>query len=448
MHIQYQYISSEYHRRYQRHIFKRRRIIRNDSRTMSRRYDYKFEVTKLKAIMSTFLREFNDKGYIDQKYTINQGYIKIPTYFSFKYQFNDSIKVYKEFLSEFLLGSHTITIDFSNCKHADIANFALLNICRQALLEFYNKYNANQYKQIVRKILALPSHLDNKTNKYLVTFKYIPLSSDIDDGSQFMPLDLMRGRHSSSYRGNVKSGTASIVSSFVKKAASPYGYELTTHTESLIEGYVGEVLNNAEDHSLQQSEWYVNGMCFHEIQHGVDVIEVNLAIMNIGPSMYEGFEKTKEKNITIYQKLEKYYEIHKKQFSITNHFERENLFMLYMLNDGISRLKYEDSSRGNGTMNFIDAFIKLGDYGEENEQFLPCLNIISGHSVLTCDSRYKPFVQNKVHRISLNKEQDQTKLPDKNYLHYNSSYFPGTILECKIYLNKEHIQKHQNIINI
>ena len=37
--------------------------------------------------------------------------------------------------------------------------------------------------------------------------------------------------------------------------------------------------------------------------------------------------------------------------------------MLYMLNDGISRLKYQDDGRGNGTMEFIDNFIWLGDNG-------------------------------------------------------------------------------------
>ena len=110
-----------------------------------------------------------------------------------------------------------------------------------------------------------------------------------------------------------------------------------------------------------------------------------------------------------------------------------------MLNEGISRIKYQDRSRGNGTMNFIESFISLGSFGEIDTRFAAKMNIVSGHGLLICDNKYKPFLQNSIKIISLNKEQDIHKLPDKNYLKTNKEYFPGTILECKIFLNKEYI---------
>ena len=65
--------------------------------------------------------------------------------------------------------------------------------------------------------------------------------------------------------------------------------------------------------------------------------------------------------------------------------------MLYMLNEGISRLKYEDASRGNGTMQFLQAFTTLGSFGKKNSNFKSILNVISGHTVLSCDNSVGPY---------------------------------------------------------
>ena len=120
-----------------------------------------------------------------------------------------------------------------------------------------------------------------------------------------------------------------------------------------------------------------------------------------------------------------------------NRFSRESLFTLYMLNETISRLKYEDESRGHGTMNFIDSFIELGKLGDINSYFTSILNIISGHIHLTCDNRYKPYKKGDMRIISLNEDNDIKKLPNNHYLKTETEYFPGPILECKIFF--EHI---------
>lgn len=160
--------------------------------------------------------------------------------------------------------------------------------------------------------------------------------------------------------------------------------------------------------------------------------------------MYEGFEETKIENQANYQKVENAYMRIKERFKSNNTFEKESLYMLFMLQEGISRLKYEKESRGNGTMNFIESFITLGAFGENNLNFTPELNIISGHTVLTCDNKYKPFEENGFKKLSLNKEKSLLLLPDKDYIRYNQEYFPGTFLECKIYLNKDYFH---NILN-
>ena len=88
-------------------------------------------------------------------------------------------------------------------------------------------------------------------------------------------------------------------------------------------------------------------------------------------------------------------------------------------------------------MNFIDSFLELGKYGDTNSDFRSVLNIVSGHTRLTCDNRYKPYKNGDMRIISLNNSNDIKQLPDNHYLRTETEYFPGTILECKIYF--EHI---------
>ena len=400
---------------------------------------YCFNDVQIITHMSRLIRYFIDMNYVNRAYMPTNSKITIPSYFSFKKEFDASVIVFKQILSEFIYGKRAITIDFSKCKGSDIANFTMLNILIANLEQIRQSYNQDRYAKVSKNIKIITSLHDAKTNKFLAAFKYHELESQFFDGGKYMPLEPLRGKKVNAYQGNYKSITASKIAEFVKKAAEPYGYELTESTRKAVELYVTEVLNNAEDHSLERSEWFVNGICFNENQHDTNIIELNLAIMNIGLSMYEGFEETKERNITNYNKVQKIYNHHKNQFTVNKNFERESLFMLYMLNDGISRLKYQDESRGNGTMSFIEAFLQLGDYGFENNDFEPHLHVISGHSIITCDSQYAPYKDGTMHVLSLNKEKDIRCLPDKRNLQYNREYLPGTILECKIYLNKEHI---------
>lgn len=108
-----------------------------------------------------------------------------------------------------------------------------------------------------------------------------------------------------------------------------------------------------------------------------------------------------------------------------------------MLNEGISRLKFADSSRGNGTMQFLQAFTTLGSFGGQNVNFNSLLNVISGHTVLSCDNKVGPYTEGNHLKLSLNEEKELSLLPNREYLKYNKEFFPGTIIECKIYLNEQ-----------
>lgn len=419
-------------------IFKRRRIIkRRHHKSSNPLHSFRYG-SHIRRTYSLLIKEFDKNGYIQQKYV--RKIIDIPKIFSFKSNFDDSILVYKMLLSSYILGVGHVILNFTSCKKADIANFELLNVLVDALVELKERYNYGLHYPTHKFIKCVCSKYDGKTNKYLHAFKYHQLEEEFCDDSKFLPLNLFKGRNRRSYKENMKAIAVSQIVDFVRESVRAMDVDLSVNGQNSLEGFTSEVLNNAEDHSLAKSEWFVNGIAFNEVQEDVNVIELNLSIMNVGLSMYGGFEETKEQNISIYNKLDDLYEEHVQKFPSNKVFSRESMFMLYMLNEGISRLKYLDDSRGHGTMNFIEAFIELGSFGEINNKFQPRLNIISGHSVLTCDNKYKPYKDGTFRKISLNKDRSIRSLPDKDYLQYNQEYFPGTILECKIYLNKEHTQ--------
>lgn len=406
---------------------------------LSRRYSTRrFNYTeRLRNSFSSELKILESKGYVDRKYKTEE--VSVPKVFSFKDNFDQTVIFFKELISSFLYGKD-VSIDFSECVQSDISAFSVFNMIYAELGTLLYKYNLGLYNRTNKNVTIKPSKKDGKTNKYLHAFDYHNLDPEFQDNSSYLSLDLFRGKRRSNFRENLKSAACSRIVRFVFDSLLGAGQKKDAYDidiQNPLEGYVSEVLNNAEDHSPNGTEWFVNGISFREIQHDHKIVEFNLSIINFGQSMYEGFEETREQNYNQYKTLEDLYAIHQQLFSPFNKFSREALFTLYMLNETISRLKFKEESRGHGTMNFIESFLKLGKYGDVNSDFISVLNIVSGHTRLTCDNNYKPYKRGDMRVISLNNNNDNKKLPDSRYLKTENEYFPGTILECKIYF--EHI---------
>lgn len=429
---QYQRILTERVYRYRRKRRRRNRTGRNRSRPS-------FDSSGvIRYFSSNFIRHLERAGYLDRSYVDN--IIHVPEEFSFKDDFDGCILFFRQLLSSFYYGQGNILLSFKRCRHSTISAFSLLEVLLRELDLMKNAYNSSRYTKCTKDITALHSDKDVKTNKYLHSFLGLKLPDKEDDGSKYFKFKLREGRQRN-YRENPKTRVSSDVVAFINESTLEAGVELNETGKHAIDGLIGEVLGNAEDHSAKGSYWYVDGISFSETQHNVEVVDVNLSIINVGLSMYEGFEETKEKNAENYAKCQKMFDTHKALFTMTNRFERESLFTLYMLNEGISRLKYKDDSRGNGTMRFLEAFIALGSFGNQNPRFKGLLNVISGHTVLSCDNDRTVYTDGNFKKLALNAEKDLRRLPDKKYLVYNKEYFPGMLLECHIYLNRDHFFK-------
>lgn len=397
----------------------------------------------LDKVKGQFISEFEKKGFLNRSATTHE--IKAPKRFTFKGGYDDSIRFIRSLISSYVyLKEGHIKIDFSNCEEMSIACFTMFHVVNDELNSLRERYNLRlgKYRNTSREVKVSHASLkDDKTNKYLVAFRYIELkdAKNINGEESFLPLPIIRGKHKVYYE-NMKSKAARNIVAFLNAALERANNEMGDDGKAL-ETFTTEILTNAEEHSLFKSEWFVSGISFAEEQHDKDIVEVNLSIVNIGQTMYEGFEETKAINNENYNMVDSMYQVVKRKMTRRRSCTREGLFMLYMLNPKVSRLRYEGTARGNGTVTFIEKFLWLGRYGEKNLAFNPQMNIISGNSVLTCDGIMKPYSNpvNGMKILSLNACQSPAELPDPGYLDSFSEFFPGTILECKIYLSKENV---------
>lgn len=314
--------------------------------------------------------------------------------------------------------------------------------------QFRSQFNKKYYSECQKEISIIPSK-DINTNKMLFALKIIedfPGINSLPKESKYLSLGLQIGSKTrSSYLENNKGEILSEVIDFINRTLGGFDLKLEHKSKRAMNNLMGEILGNAEDHS-SLSNFYVNGASFLEIVDDQPLIELNLSIINFGDSIANGFEKTKRDNQEIYRKMHKLFERHSRLLNgnFNNHYSRESLYTLYSLQEGVSRIKFLRKSRGNGTMNFIRAFINLGSYGDINKKYQSSLNVISGNSVIECNNKYKPYkVTNKEdgrmkYILSLNKERDLEKLPDKNHIFANKKAFPGTVLQVKIFMDKKH----------
>ena len=380
------------------------------------------------------------KGFFSKEY-INKSII-VPRHFSFEDNSDDSITFFKIMLSSYLLSDDSILIDFSDCEYIDIPNAMFLDIIIKELNFIKYSYNLKFYN-CVKKVIRYKESKYTKTNKCLYVFKLIKEVKEANKGEGFLYLGLKKGwAKRTSYKENNKGAICKEVRGFINSSLRESNAVLNVTGENIIDKLLSEIFNNAEDHSIH-NEWYVNGVSYKEIVNGEPIIELNLGILNLGFSISEGFFQTKEKNKEMIEDTEKWYVKHHELMKKNNNicFAKEDLYTLYCLQEGISRLKYEDESRGRGTMNFLRAFITLGAFGKKNPQYKPHLNIISGRTIINCDNERGPYKKDKSFFLSLNQENDISILPDQKYLKHIYQYFPGTFLEVKIYLNKTYFKE-------
>ena len=397
-----------------------------------------------KRFQSALSKLFISKSFIDKKH-VNQNII-VPKNCTFQDNFDETILLIKRIASSLVFTFRGITIDFSKCNTTNLAPMFLVQILVFENQEFIQLYNLGSYTQINRELNIIPSK-SLKVNKILNALnliKGIP-NKDIPDDDLYLPLGIKIGAKARRLiYENKKGAICSYITKFVNESLMGVKYSLNPTGRFYLDSIIAEILGNAEDHS-HINRWYVNGVSFRTSEEGTIIVELNLCIINFGYSVYEGFEENKDLNTDIYQKLndayEKYRENNNKLGFVGQSLPKESMFTIFALQEGISRLKYQNQSRGNGTMNFIRAFFELGVLGDEFPKYKPVLSIFSGKTSLNCNNKYKPIKKDGLWILALNNERNLVGRQDSECIRYSYEYFPGTILHVSVFLNEDFFKK-------
>lgn len=201
-------------------------------------------------------------------------------------------------------------------------------------------------------------------------------------------------------------------------------------------GYmIGEVLDNCYNHSGDFKSWYTIG--YYTNDDDKDIGECSIAIINFGDTIYEGIKKGTLENINLMESLAKKHD----NLFLPHKWTRDNLYTLYSLQEGVSKMKGKDSGkdRGQGTKNLIESFQLLGNSFEK--EFEPIMTITTGNTHIIFDNRYK--FENRgdnIKVIAFNEDNDLNQRPDKRNVININNKFPGVVISMKFYIDRNYIK--------
>lgn len=390
----------------------------------------------------------DSKGFFEE--FLVDSTIKIPKVFSLQDNYYESLKCLKAIYSSLHEKSDRVIFDFYDCQEVALSSLFLLKALTSDLRTqertVQERFNHN-FAKFPNFFIVKSKH--DKVNALLYTSGITQTEKALADHPELRPVSVLPffigGRNRLPYTENTKGKACRITINFINKALRSKGVELTNEGWNYHDALISEILNNAEDHNLLK-EWYLMGTLFDETHKKDDVIgQLDLVFLNFGYSIYEGLVSNKEENIAKFEELTQMYSYvtETKSASQLANFTKENFFTLFALQEGVSRLSFEEESRGTGTVKFIKAFMELGSFVDKKLGYKPKLTIISGKTMVVCDNETKPFTsaENGKTYLTLNKENDFLVLPSTKHLKNLRENFPGTLFSIRIYLSTKYFKK-------
>jgi hypothetical protein len=390
---------------------------------------------------------FHDLSHVDPD-------IQIPPEFTFTTKFENSFKVIREFVGAIANNlSGIVELDFSKCKVIETAPIFIMQVIRFEIAEQLSKRIRNLTTQIRQTEYKIIPSKNKNVNRLLFLcglinrIKYDECLAVNDDNTDELEPVYRTGYYKGTksqkhYLENKKGIITSEIVNYINNCLRKHETSLNIIGQTSLEGIISEILNNAEDHGVYNN-WYVTANFSQETSNPTStdnvIGEMNLAIMNFGRSIYDGLMDTRVENQENYDELLRAKSNLEQQFP-KHGYSDESLFTLYALQEGTSRLKYKDFSRGTGTMKFINSFLKLGDFEDQSKGYKPSLSIFSGSTLIICDNNYKPFINDNVYLLTLNSEKDLHYPPKATNLVELKHSFPGTLLNVHLYISKGHLE--------
>ncbi len=232
---------------------------------------------------------------------------------------------------------------------------------------------------------------------------------------------------------------ASDLTEYFDDCIKTQGFKLSEEGRANLGNLVTEVIGNAEEHS---GPWHAIGFYDKRKFGAAGAGECHIVIFNYGRTIYETLidpSTSDELKRNLHQLSDPI--LSRGWFQRSLSFRRKNneecLWTLYALQDRVSRFydKPGGRDRGNGTIKMIEFFEQLAG----NAPMRMC--VLSGGAYILFDGRHR--LQTTVTRngeqlkiIAFNDENDLGITPDSDCVRQLASYFPGTIVDIRLILDR------------
>jgi hypothetical protein len=394
---------------------------KNDSRAKAKR------TKKVKILKKNLLSFLEVKGFKSKtRIKGNTATINIPEVFSFTENPDTTIKILKKLM---YYGMHIeindIIINHSNCKVLGIGASTVMDVIlleikkhRDRLKKPLDFCGARSESRVVNDVLEVSGLLRH------LGFKF-------PEKAHIKKLELMKNSDTSQ-------GVASTrVVDYFDDCLKTQNLMLAPEGKGKLSQILGEVIDNCEAHGGEFTEWYVLGH-FHSYE-GEAYGECHLVIFNFGMTIYESLKRTSTREtLNSLNNLTK-----KHQGYFKGNWTEETLWTLYALQEGVSRFRDQakDPDRGNGTIILINNFQEIG---KTNDGHFPKMSIISGGTYIYFNNKYmlspKKIGNEERKIIAFNIQNDLNIPPDPYNVKLLKSYFPGTIISMKFYIDQAYIK--------
>ncbi len=210
------------------------------------------------------------------------------------------------------------------------------------------------------------------------------------------------------------------------------GRQLTASARARLCTYVGEVIDNAEEHSGMH-DWAIQG--YLDTQLAVPMCEV--VIFNFGRTIAQTIEELPDDAYTRKQ-IRPYLEMHQKRGFFRRGWRKEDLYTLIALQGNVSsKNRSERDTRGNGSVDLIEFFQRVHAECSVEEGPPARMAVLSGSTCIVFDGAYRMEESASGARvIAFNAFNDLQTKPDAKYVRQLEGVaFPGTLVSLKFPLS-------------
>lgn len=330
-----------------------------------------------------------------------------------------------------------IYVDHSKVQKIDLAAESILDFIVMEIKK--SKRNKNKFN--ISGVLPNSDQIDRYIRAIGIV-KNLNIKTKLIDSGDDDRLRIFKMRNKSHYENSLtqpdwkSTATAEFVK-HINDCLQDHKKKLTRVAEGRLASYIGEILNNAEDHSGHDESTIVGYLDNASQNHFCEI-----AIFNFGKTIAETFHEMPENSYTNIE-ISEYIENHSKKSLFSRDWSKNDLLTLVALQGHISCKNYrKEQDRGQGTVDLIEFFQKMHKKCVSEENSFAEMAILSGSTHIYFDGKYKMSADKTGRKvIAFNERNDLSHKPDPKYVrNLGKLNFPGTIISIRFPMKVENTE--------